>query len=454
MNPFALGRRATASVSVATLFLPALALAQESLPADPGGPDATQPETWALHGQATVVDQYHPAFAAAFSGPNSLNAGSRGNETFDTTLYAGVRPWQGAEIWIGPEIDQGFGFDDTLGIAAFTSAEAYKVGAVDPYVRIPRLFYRQTIDLGGASEKVDPDLFTLGGQQTANRLVFTIGKFSVPDIFDANAYAHDPRQDFLNWTLVDMGTFDYAADSWGYTYGVAGEWYQNWWTLRAGAFTLSRVPNSEALDTGFGQVQFVGEAEERHRLWGQAGKLKLLAFLTRGRMGDYNDATALAEQSNEPGNLALVRTYRSRAGIGLNLEQAITDEVGLFARAGFNEGGVETYEFTDINKTLSLGLSLRGNAWGRANDTIGIAAAIDDISRRAKDYLAAGGLGVLVGDGALPLSGPEQVAEAYYNYAITSYFHVTGDYQFVNNPAYNPLRGPVSVLAVRLHVQY
>jgi high affinity Mn2+ porin len=454
MTPFALGRHAAACIAVVTLFFPAAACAQEAPPADPGGPDATPPEIWALHGQATFVDQYHPGFAAAFSGPNSLNPGSRGNETFDTTLYAGVRPWQGAEIWISPEIDQGFGFDDTLGIAAFTSAEAYKVGAVDPYVRIPRLFFRQTIDLGGASEKIDSDLFTLGGQQTANRLVVTIGKFSVPDIFDANAYAHDPRQDFLSWALVDMGTFDYAADSWGYTYGVAGEWYQNWWTLRAGAFTLSRIPNSEALDTGFDQVQFVGEAEERHKLWGQDGKLKLLAFLSRGRMGDYNDATALAEQTNEPANVALVRTYRSRSGIGLNLEQAITDQVGLFARAGVNEGGVETYEFTDINKTFSVGLSIQGKAWGRPDDTIGLATAIDDISRRAKDYLAAGGLGVLVGDGALPISGPEQIAEAYYKYAIRSYFHVTADYQFVNNPAYNPRRGPVSVLAVRLHFQY
>jgi high affinity Mn2+ porin len=454
MTPFALGRHTAPWVAIATLFVPAGAGAQEIPPADSSGPNATTPEIWAVHAQATFVDQYHPGFAAAFSGPESLNPGSRGDETFDATLYAGVRPWQGGEIWISPEIDQGFGFDDTLGVAAFTSAEAYKVGAEEPYVRIPRLFYRQTIDIGGSSEKVDPDLFTLGGQQTVNRVVVTVGKFSVPDIFDTNAYAHDPRQDFLNWALVDMGTFDYAADSWGYTYGAATEWYQNWWTLRAGAFTLSRVPNSEALDTSFGQVQFIGEAEERHTIWGEPGKLKLLAFLTRGRMGDYGDATAIAKQTDEPASVALVRRYRSRTGIGFNLEQAITDQVGFFVRAGLNEGGVETYEFTDINKTFSVGLSLQGKAWGRPNDTVGLATAIDDISRRAKNYLAAGGLGVLVGDGALPVSCPERVAEAFYSFAIASYFHMTADYQFVNAPAYNPLRGPVSVLAVRFHFQY
>jgi high affinity Mn2+ porin len=421
-------------------------------PPDAGGGGA--PQLWAFHAQATFVDQYHPAFRSNVQGPNSLNPGSRGDETADVTLYAGVRPWTGAELWANAEVDQGFGLSDTLGVAAFPSAEAYKVGAADPYIRLPRLFFRQTLDLGGASQAVDPDQNVLGGRQTADRLVLWLGKFGVTDVFDTNDFAHDPRNDFLNWAVVDAGTFDYAADAWGYSYGAAAEWYRSWWTLRGGVFALSRVPNSPQLDTGGGEVQFDLEAEERHSLWGRAGVVRLTGFITRGRMGDYNDAMALAETDGTLPDIAAVRQYRSRGGISLDAQQTLTAELSAFVRAGIAEGGREVYEFTDTDKTLSAGLSLHGKSWGRPDDVVGVAGVIDDISRRFKNYLNAGGLGILVGDGSLPRSGPEDVAEVYYSYAATSFAHISADYQFVNNPAYDRLRGPVSVLGVRLHVQY
>ncbi|HWC90836.1 MAG TPA: carbohydrate porin, partial [Pirellulales bacterium] len=435
---------------LAVLALPAAALAQSSPTPGPSGQpiapsDIGASQIWAMYGQSTFTEQYHPAFRSDVQGANSLNPGSRGNETFDATLYAGVRPWAGGEIWINPEIDQGFGLSDTLGVAAFTSAEAYKVGAASPYAEIPRLFFRQTLDLGGGTEKIDPTLNVLGGTQTANRLVLWVGKFSVTDIFDTNAYANDGRNQFLNWALVNAGTFDYAANSWGYTYGAAAEWYQDWWTLRAGGFALSTVPNSPDLDTSGSEFQLVGEAEERHHLWGRDGKLKVTGFLSRGRMGDYNDATALAAQTGTPADIAAVRRYRSRSGISINLEQSITDQLGLFARAGTAQGGVESYEFSDIDKTFSVGLALQGKYWNRPDDTVGLAFVIDDISRAAKNYLNAGGLGILVGDGSLLDSGPESVAEAYYRYALTSFAQITADYQLVNNPGYDRLRGPVSV---------
>ena len=447
-KPPSLQRLALISIPTACCIL----LAARHASAQPA--EAVGPEDWAIHAQSTFEEQYHPAFRSAFRGPNSLDPGSRGDETFDATLYAGFRPWAGGEIWVNPEIDQGFGLSDTLGIAAFTSAEAYKVGAAAPYVRVPHLFFRQTIDLGGERQEIDADLNVLGGSQTANHVVLTMGKFGVNDIFDTNAYAHDPRQDFSNWALVDAGTFDYAADAWGLTYGVAAEWYQDWWTLRLGGFALSRVPNSAALDTSGSQVQYDGELEERHTILGQAGKFKVLAFLTRGRMGDFNDALALSTETGTLPMIAAVRQYRSRTGISVNLEQAITAELGAFLRAGLAEGGREAYEFTDSDKSFSIGLTLQGKRWGRPDDTLGFATVIDDISRRDKNFLNAGGLGILVGDGSLPDSGPEQVVEAYYSYALTSFAHVTADYQFVNNPAYDKDRGPVSVLGARVHLQY
>jgi high affinity Mn2+ porin len=233
-----------------------------------------------FHGQATFTWQGYPAIHSAFEGPNSLPGGGQNRETVDATLATGVRLWQGAEFWADPEIDQGHGLADTHGVAGFPSAEAYKFGNDYPYARVQRYFVRQTIDLGGESQKVDADFNQFAGSQTQNRLVLTVGKFAVVDLFDTNRYANNPKSDFLNWSVVNAGTFDYAGDAWGYTYGAAAEWYQGRFTLRAGVFDMSVTPaeaaNSAAaygLDPTFSQLQFVGEIEERHELWGQPGKL-------------------------------------------------------------------------------------------------------------------------------------------------------------------------------------
>jgi high affinity Mn2+ porin len=340
-------------------------------------------------------------------------------------------------------------------VAGYLSGEAYKVGEAAPYYRMPRGFFRQTIDLGGDTAKVDPDLNQLGGSQTANRVVITIGKYSVVDIFDNNKYAHDPRNDFLNWSLIDAGTFDYAADAWGATYGASIEWYQDWWTIRAGVFDLSLRPNSIPLDNRFiQQAQFVTELEERHTLWDQPGKFKMLYWLTRGELGTYADALALAAATGTTPLTEAVRSYRSKYGVVLNLEQQLTADLGLFARAGWTQGGVEEDAFTDIDQTLSIGLSLTGTRWGRPDDTVGLAGVANQISHAAKAYFAAGGLGGIVGDGQLPESGPEQIIETYYSAAVFSFAHISADYQFVNNPAYNRQRGPVSVFALRLHAEF
>jgi high affinity Mn2+ porin len=411
-------------------------------------------ETWSLHGQTTFTDQYHPAFTSPYRGANSLDPGSRGDETFDLTVFAGVRLWKGGEAYVNPEVDQGFGLSDTYGIAAFPSGEAYKIGDTHPYVKLPRLFFRQTFDLGGATQKIDPDANQLGGERTADNVIVTIGKISVTDIFDNNTYAHDPRADFLNWAVIDAGAFDYAADSWAYTYGAATEWTQSWWTLRTGIFDLSKVPNMPHLETNFRQFELVSEAEERHTLFGRDGKMKLLAFLNRGDMGDYNDAIALAELTHTTPSTALVRRYNSRPGVSLNFEQEILDNLGAFARASLSDGSKEAYEFTDIDRSFSAGLSLKGVSWSRPDDTVGFAGEVAGISNAARDYLADGGFGILVGDGRLPHYGLENVLESYYSVKITSWFTATFDYQFVANPAYNPERGPVSLLALRFHGEF
>ncbi len=414
--------------------------------------DTDAAESWSLHAQTTLVWQYHPAFRSAYRGSNSLDPGSRGDETFDATLFAGVRLWNGGEAYIDPEIDQGFGLSNTVGVAGFPSGEAYKVGKATPYFRLQRLFFRQTFDLGGEKQTVAPDANQLGGARTADNLVITAGKFSVTDIFDANAYAHDPKQDFLNWALIDSGAFDYAADAWGYSYGLAAEWTQAWWTLRAGLFDLSKIPNTTALETGFGQFEIVGEAEARHTLFGRPGKLKLLGFVNRGRSGSYGDALALASGTHATPSTALVRRYRSRPGVALNIEQQIGGGFGFFLRASANDGSQEAYEFTEINRSLAGGFSLTGARWGRPDDTVGLAGITNAISPAARAYLAAGGIGILIGDGALAHYRAENIVEAYYSASFAEGLSVSADYQWLANPAYNRDRGPVSVFGLRLHM--
>ena len=416
------------------------------------GPQAVELDNFSLHAQTTFLSQYAFPFRAPYHGPNSLDANS-GRETWDITFYAGVRLWQGAELWINPEIDQGFGLGGTLGVAGFPSGEAYKVGAAYPYTRVHRAFIRQTIDLGGETEKVQSDINKFSGVQTADRLVFTIGKVSVVDIFDTNKYAHDPRGDFMNWSIADTGTFDYAADAWGYTYGAAVEWYRGPWALRAGLFDLSVVPNSTELDPRFQQFQWVGEIERRYQLWGQPGKVAVTGFLSRGRMGRFDDAVQLAQPAGEPADITAVRRYGSRGGLSLNLEQQIISDLGIFARGGFANGNLESYEFTDIDRTIAAGLSLAGKRWGRPDDTFGIASVNNEASGARRTFLKAGGLGILVGDGTLPNPGTEQIIETFYSFPLAGW-RVTLDYQFINNPAYNRDRGPVSVIGTRVRGQF
>jgi high affinity Mn2+ porin len=415
--------------------------------------DLSVPEMWAVHGQVTNVTQRHPQFTSPYSGTNSLIANGRTEETTDVTLYAGVRLWRGAEFWINPEIDQGFGLSNTVGMAGFPSGEAYKIGANTPYLRLPRALIRQVIPMSDALGKTESAANQLGGSKAINNVTLTVGKFSVTDVFDTNTYAHDPRADFLNWSIIDAGAFDYAADAWGFTYGAAAEWTQNAWTLRGGVFQLSRVPNGKITAVDFRQYMLVGELEQRYQWRGHPGKFKVLGFVNRGRMANYRDAVRLAQQRGGTPDAALVRRFSSRPGAAINLEQELSSDLGVFVRASVNDGTKEAYEFTEINKSLSAGLSLNGDRWGRHEDNVGVAGVINGLSGEARQYFAAGGIGILIGDGQLNY-GAEKILETYYSMGVNRYLKLTLNYQYVNNPAYNRDRGPVSIYGIRAHAEF
>jgi high affinity Mn2+ porin len=416
-----------------------------------------------FHAQWTFVGQGFPSFRAAWDGPNSLSRVGDARETNDVTLYAGMRLWQGAEFWTNPEIDQGYGVGDTHGAAGYPSGESYKLGHDFPYARLQRAFLRQTLDLGGEKQKIEADVNQFAAETTEDRLVFTIGKYGINDIFDTNKYANNPKIDFLNWALINAATFDYAGDAWGYTYGAATEWYQGRFTARAGIFDLSATPAGGALnatayglDPNLSQFQVVGELEERHELWGQPGKLKVTGFLSRGRAGSFQDAVNIAAGTGIDPSLALAldRRFRNRPGVSVNLEQQVSETIGLFARAGYADGGVEPWDFTDVDRTLAAGLSVSGKEWGRPDDTWGFAGVVNGLANSHEAYFAAGGLGILIGDGGLPVYRLEKVLETYYSYSLTANLKVSVDYQAIIDPAYDGARGPVNVFAGRLHWQF
>lgn len=411
-------------------------------------------EAWAIHGQSTLVIQANSRFHSLYEGSNSLDHRANARETFDATAYLGVRPWAGAEIWINPEIDQGFGLSNTLGAAGFPSGEAYKVGKSAPYAKLPRWFLRETLNLGGERLNIDADLNQLRGHETADRLVLTIGKFGVVDVFDTSDQAHDPRKDFLNWTVIDAGTFDYAANAWGYTYGAAAELYRGSWTLRTGFFALSDVPNSEKIDSSFEQNEAIGEIEHRHSIGGQPGKLKITLYRNRGGMGAFRDAIRIAEQTGEPADIAAVRRIQTRVGLSFNFEQQLSKSSSLFVKGGTANGNLEPFEFTDVDRTIALGMTFKGQSWRRADDELGVAGVINEISRVHERFLDLGGLGILVGDGQLPHPGAEEIVEAYYDLALSNSFHISIDGQLINHPGYNRDRGPVPLGAIRLHAQF
>ena len=411
-------------------------------------PVATLPG-WHWHGQTTVIGQGYPSFDAAYSGANSLPAGGRIRETISLDVIVGARLWRGAEAYLDGMMWQGFGLGNTHGVAGFPNGEGFRLGAAEPNVTLARAFVRQTIGLGGAMETVADGDFNFAGTRDTTRLTFPAGKFSPKDIFDLNSYANDPRTQFLNWSLMANGAWDFPADALGYVPGAALEFNTGDWAARYGLFAVPRVANGMAIEFAPERAwSMVAELEHRHKFGDRAGAVRLLGFATRAHMGSYDAALAA------PGaDLEATRANRHKFGVGLNLEQELTRDLGAFLRAGWNDGRNETWMFTEIDHTLSLGLSLKGAGWKRPGDTLAGALVLNDLSGPHRRFLAAGGSGIIIGDGALRAAA-EQVLEIYYDCRLTSWLHGTLDYQFVNHPAYNRDRGPVSLVALRLRANF
>ncbi len=419
-------------------------------------PRAILPENsdWSIHGQFTFIPQAYPSIRSPYEGAFSLPGSGQGRETLTTSAFLGWKLWRGGEVWFNPELAQGFGLNATLGLAGFPNGEAQKGGSPFPRFRAQRYFVRQTFGLGGEQEETTDAAFQFAGRRDIDRVTVTVGRFAVGDFFDGNAYAKDPRTDFMNWAMWSSGAYDFPADLPGFTRGGVVELNKKDWAVRGGLFQVPSAPNSDILTFNTGGVVF--EVEGRYALADLPGKLRVGTFLNRGNTASYRGA--LAASAADPlidinDAVLALRKVRTKYGFYVNGEQQIAKDIGVFGRYSWNDGQNEILSFTDIDRSLSAGVSIKGAAWDRPSDTIGIGGAINGLSSAHRDYLAAGGLGLLIGDGRLSYSN-ERIFETYYAYVLDKNLTMTADYQLIANPAYNADRGPVSIFSGRLHGEF
>jgi high affinity Mn2+ porin len=452
-------RCGTAAVGLAAVIS---AGAQEVVPPAAINSPSGEPR-WNWHVQNTDIMQGDPGFPAQYSGPNSLNSKGETRETVTLDLYAGVRLWRGAEAHVDGLMWQGLGLSRTLGIEAFPNGDGYKAGTEIPNFTFAHLFVRQTFGLGGEQEDLPEDPLTLPGKEDVSRLTLTLGRFTPQDIVDNNAYAHDPHTQFMNWALMANGTFDYGQDTVGYTTGLALELNQPKWALRYTFFQMPQVkngftaddqvlmwPNRGAAGPFLRSWAMAAEFERRYSVNNHPGTIRFLAWLDEADFASYEAAIPILKAEGVGADISAARAYRYKYGFGLSWEQEVARNAGLFSRLGWTDGHEETWTFTDADYSASLGLSVKGEAWNRRDDTFGLAGVLSGASRANQQFLEAGGTDILSGDGALNY-GLEKAMETYYDFQVWKSLHVTADYQFIIDPAFNRARGPVSVLAGRIH---
>jgi high affinity Mn2+ porin len=412
-----------------------------------------------LHFQTTYIYQYKPEFSAKYSGPNSLSNLEEKENSLTATLYLGARLWKGGELYINPEVAGGSGLSGAFGLGASTNGETFRVGDPAPTLYLGRGYLKQTFALG-AGKKANDNNFAddaenqLSVYEPKDFIRFYLGKLSLADIFDVNAYANSPRTQFMNWCLMNNGAYDYAANVRGYTYAFITVLQKGKMTYKAALATLPTTANGSDLNTDLSEEYSIDvEVDRSFTINKLPGNLRLLGYYNNGHMGEYAQAIKYPDTSGLPNVITTRRFGRSKTGVSLNADQQLTYILGLFARAGWNDGNTETWAFTEADRSLSAGLSLSGTKWKRSDDVIGLAFDVNGLSANHRKYLAAGGMGFQLGDGKLSYAN-ETAIELFYSYkwARTNIW-LTGDYQFILNPGYNSDRGPVNVFSFRLHME-
>jgi high affinity Mn2+ porin len=410
-----------------------------------------------ISGQANIVLQWHGAFPASYTGPNSLRPEPENGTSKVYTLYLGYELTSTTEVFLDIESAGGHGLSDALGLAGITNLDVVRNTTLsqDPYVA--RFMLRQIIPLTDERIETDRDELHLATSLPARRIEFRAGKFDLADFFDVNTWGSDSHLQFLNWTVDNNGAWDYAANTRGYTDGVLLEYDDHWWTARFAEALMPKVANGIHLDADVARARAENlEFEARgNPIAHRAGVVRLLTYLNHADMGNYEEANAdyLNGETPTPDIVFTRRQGRHKYGFGLNFEQAITPQIGLFGRLGWSDGRNESFAYTEDDRTLQLGGFTTGEKWRRKNDRAGGVFVANGIVKAHQEYLALGGLGFLLGDGGLTY-GAEKIFEGFYTAHLWRGFFASFDLQHINNPGYNQVRGPVTVPGLRFHVDF
>jgi high affinity Mn2+ porin len=438
-----------------TLLLAGLSCRAQVVDA-PGTPTAPPPETerWNIFYQATSIGDYHGTFNSPYESPFSLQDFPERDVSLTTTLFFALRLESNTFLIFDPEIAGGRGFSGVDGLANATNGELPRVEKATPTPYLARLYISHDFGFGSEMESSDSDINQLAGQRPVGRYTITVGRFSLTDFFDDNQYSHDPRSQFMGWGVMFNGAWDYPADTRGYTWGWVHEIHLKNWSFRYASAFMPKVANGEQFDRRIlvnrGDVF---EAERRYAIRKHAGTIRAMPYMNHYDGGNYAAAIRLAEQTGTIPDITAVRHNGTlKYGFGLNMEQEITKDFGVFSRLGWNDGKTESFAFTAIDRLATGGVSLKGTRWHRPFDTVATEFTASGISGVHAEYLAMGGHDFLIGDGRLEY-GPECIWESYYNARLFPGMFAAFDLQHVNNPAYNQQRGPLWISSIRLHFE-
>lgn len=417
----------------------------------------SQTSRYWISGQANVILQWHDSFPAAYSGKNSFLPASENATSKVYTLYLGYELTKSTEVFLDTESAGGHGLSNALGIAGFVNLDVVRNPTLGDVPYVARLMIRQIIPLSSERVEAQRGPFGMATSLPVRRLELRFGKFSIPDFLDANSYGTDSHLQFLNWTVDNNGAYDYAANTRGYTDGAILEYDDHWFTVRFGETLMPKIANGVHLDADVARARASNlELEARgNRFFRRAGVVRLLGYVNTANMGNYREAITnfLDGEDAAPDIVSTRRQGRHKYGFGLNFEQELTPHIAAFGRVGWSDGRNESFAYTEVDRTVELGTFTKGDQWRRRNDRAGVVFVANGIVAVHQQYLALGGLGFILGDGALTY-GPEKIFEGFYTMHVWRGLFASFDLQHVNNPGYNMARGPVLVPGLRFHVDF
>ena len=433
-------------------------------------------ERWNAYVQGTYISQWQPAFHAAYSNyhntPNSLSNKADNSFTATVTPYLSLKGWSGGEFYAAPEMISELPLSNLKGLGgSIQNFELQKTGSESATWYLARSYYKHTVSLGGTSNQLKSAPLQLAGNEDSRRVVLTAGRLSVIDIFDKNIYSGDLRHQFFNMAFMANASYDFAADARGYTQGLAGEFYYDNWVFRLGRFAVPTVPNVLIMENNpFKLYGDQVELEHKHVINNHHGAIKLLAYRNRVNAGKFSDAITAYKADSEKNattcpadnygslnslapDICWVRKANTKMGIGINIEQGIAEDIGVFFRGMYSDGKTEVYNYMSADQSISLGTDIKGAHWGREKDSAGLGYAQSWLSKDHATYLNRGGIDAFLGDGKINYS-PERVVDIYYQCHAMKSVWLTADYQHLMNPGYNSDRGPVNIYGVRVHLEF